>query len=300
MKNQIILDQIEKTIKKKRLMHAYLLEGKNKIEMKIASNRLIQSVFCQEKVDGLPCGRCSSCMRVISRIHPDVLILKPNGANIRVDDVRAVLIEMSKTSMEGGYKALLIEEAEKMNASSSNALLKFLEEPLGKKLLVLETENKGHILPTILSRVGSFHFLPMDKDELANGLKKEGVQSDLASDVSVLVDTLEEGKALAEEEGFQELRERVLAWGNLVLKKDGRAFINVSTSISPFIDSMKNEEKKQAQDRFFILARHFFEGQPNRQILGNALSKIEEAKVRVGRNVVFRYALESMTLDLLN
>ena len=92
--------------------------------------------------------------------HPDLMALA-RGMNektgraygeILVDDVRAVPLFLRKTAAEGGWRVVVIDEAETLNRNAQNALLKILEEPPPRTLLILIAQSAGALIPTIRSR----------------------------------------------------------------------------------------------------------------------------------------------------
>lgn len=86
--------------------------------------------------------------------HPDYSELSPeeDKKNISIDQVRSLIQQLSRTSHQGGYKIVVIYPAEAMNIAASNALLKTLEEPQGKTLVILCSHQPSRLLPTIISR----------------------------------------------------------------------------------------------------------------------------------------------------
>lgn len=89
---------------------------------------------------------------------------------IRVEDAQDVLKTLSLKSYEGGYKILIIWQADKMNISSSNKLLKIIEEPPQKTLIILITENEENILQTIKSRCQTIHLGALSEEVISKAL----------------------------------------------------------------------------------------------------------------------------------
>ncbi len=89
---------------------------------------------------------------------------------IRVEDAQEVLKTLALKSYEGGYKILIIWQADKMNISSSNKLLKIIEEPPQKTLILLVTENEENILQTIKSRCQTIHLGALSEDIISKTL----------------------------------------------------------------------------------------------------------------------------------
>ena len=145
----LVFAQLKKSIKHGRIAHAYLFEGEKGTGKHEVGIWLAQHLFCTQMKDNLPCGKCNNCQRIEKKGHPDVLVIEPEGQTIKVDQIRRLQTEFSRSGYESRKKVFLIKEAEKMNSSAANSLLKFLEEPPGDFLAVLETDAVGRILPTI-------------------------------------------------------------------------------------------------------------------------------------------------------
>jgi DNA polymerase-3 subunit delta' len=94
----------------------------------------------------------------------------PRAAFITVNAIREIRRESSMSSFEAGKKIFIISEAEKMNASASNALLKILEEPPAETLFFLTTTRIDQLLPTIISRCQSIRCELLQDDEIARAL----------------------------------------------------------------------------------------------------------------------------------
>jgi len=107
-------------------------------------------------------------------VQPDVLIIEPLADNdkekketaITVDQIRQVRRQSSLSSCGEGYKIALIDQAEKMTAEAANCLLKTLEEPAGRSVLILITSAPNLLLTTIVSRCQVIKFLPVANKEM--------------------------------------------------------------------------------------------------------------------------------------
>jgi len=85
-------------------------------------------------------------------IHPDVVEIDPPANQIRVDDAQTIVDEVYRSPLEGERKVILVFDAERMNDAAANKLLKTLEEPPQRAVLVLVTAGADQLLPTIRSR----------------------------------------------------------------------------------------------------------------------------------------------------
>lgn len=155
-----------------RLPHAILLKGAQGIGKFDFAMNLAQSLLCQQPLpDGAACEACPSCHWFSQEAHPDFRLLQPDAQSeaeeddereggrkkkpsrqISVDQVRALSDFANQSAHQGGYRVVLIHPAEAMNTNAANALLKTLEEPSGRMLIILVSHKPQQLLPTILSR----------------------------------------------------------------------------------------------------------------------------------------------------
>ncbi|MBU2884149.1 DNA polymerase III subunit delta' [Gilvimarinus agarilyticus] len=137
-----------------RLPHAVMLAGPRGLGKRHFARVMAQYLLCQSPRSESACGHCKSCELNKAGTHPDFALVTPEepGKAIRVDDIRALAETQGKTAQQSGYKVVVLEPAEAMNNNAANALLKTLEEPAQKTLLVLVTDAPSAVLPTIRSR----------------------------------------------------------------------------------------------------------------------------------------------------
>ncbi|HUI49675.1 MAG TPA: hypothetical protein VL119_13335 [Acidimicrobiia bacterium] len=117
---------------------------------------------------------------VLRGVHPDVVEFEPSGASYRVrEDVRErILPEAARAPIEGDRKVLVLFEAERLRGNqneSANAMLKTLEEPPDRTVVVLVTAAPDDLLPTIRSRCQRLDFDPIADDDVRAVLEREGV-----------------------------------------------------------------------------------------------------------------------------
>lgn len=136
---------------RRKISHAYILEGGSEEERKELALGVAKMLLCEHHTG---CGNCSSCHAIEHGTHPDVVMITHEKPDlIRIDDIRKQLVEdIQIRPYRGEYKIYIVEDAEKMNESAQNALLKTLEEPPSYGLIFLLTVNAEGFLPTILSR----------------------------------------------------------------------------------------------------------------------------------------------------
>ena len=133
--------------------------------------------------------------KVSSGGHPDMLTIsrpfdESKGrykSEIPVDDIRKVAPFLRSTSSNGGWRVVLIDDANHMNRNGQNAILKILEEPPKKTLLILVTHGAGGLLPTIRSRCRFIGFQPLNESDLLSILEKGADTPLMPADKDILV-----------------------------------------------------------------------------------------------------------------
>lgn len=127
-----------------------------------------QCLLCLSPVGGVACGKCKGCLLMQAGSHPDLKIVEPEeaGKAIKIDQIRSVVDFGSKSAQFGGYRVIIISPTESMNVNASNALLKSLEEPGPKTIMLLVSHQTSGVLATIKSRCQSLDF-PLPSNEQA-------------------------------------------------------------------------------------------------------------------------------------
>lgn len=143
------------------LPHALLLCGVAGLGKLRFANALAQSLLCaRPDAHGIACGACSPCRLFLAGSHPDISRVSPEeeGKSISIDQVRALREFNALSSYGGGHKVVLIEPADLMTMAAANALLKTLEEPAGKTLIMLITMRPSSLPATVRSRCQRLDF----------------------------------------------------------------------------------------------------------------------------------------------
>lgn len=153
LEQPIAVKILKNSIQKNKLVHAYLFEtnGYNKKEEFI--NSFIKSLLCPNNFFAYNnCNNCQICKMIDDKCYPEIKIINPDGLWIKKEQLDDLQQEFSKKAIFGNKKIYIINEAEKMNASAANSILKFLEEPVPNIIAILVTDNIYQLLDTIISR----------------------------------------------------------------------------------------------------------------------------------------------------
>jgi len=192
---------------KKRLVHAYILEGPRGVGKGAVAKNFAKMILCESE-DKI-CGQCRHCQMIENEGHVNVFRVIPEGQSIRKEQIQALQTEFSKKAAEDCAKIYIIEDADKMSVSASNSLLKFLEEPLSEAYALLLTQNKEKLLPTIRSRAVCLSFKGLMSEDLIKQYEEAGIVK-YTSLVAALTQNIYEAKELSESENFASMIDLIL------------------------------------------------------------------------------------------
>ena len=144
-----VINFLEKSYFEDRLVHAYLFFGGGKAEKINVAKKFAKMVLKGDEIT----------RRLIdSDEHANVIMVRPDGKNIKKEQIVFLKTEIAKKSIEDRAKIYIIEDADKMSISATNSLLKFLEEPAADVYIILISPSKEVLLPTIVSRCVNLGF----------------------------------------------------------------------------------------------------------------------------------------------
>jgi len=148
-------DRIGAALQSERMPHAVLLHGPQGVGKERFAGALAAALFCAQRGPSLTaCGACAECALSRAGSHPDLYWLRPleDRKSISVDQVREACEQLGMTSMRRGYRIAIVAPAQAMTVNAQNALLKTLEEPAPRTLLILVTARPSGLLATLRSR----------------------------------------------------------------------------------------------------------------------------------------------------
>jgi len=149
--------------------HAYLLCGPEGIGKEHLATKLTQALACE--APSPPCGVCDNCRRVLAGEHPDVRVIRGTENAISIDQVRELRRFLSLTPFQAQRRIALLLGFDEATTEAANALLKSLEEPPARSVLILTTTSPQAILPTILSRCQVYHLRRIPTADIQTALE---------------------------------------------------------------------------------------------------------------------------------
>jgi DNA polymerase-3 subunit delta' len=160
-----------------KLAHALLITGLPGLGKRQLAVNLAHALLCDRRLpDDRACGSCRACRLAEQGAHPDLFVVGPEegGRQIKVDQVRALIEQLSLRGQYGGYRVGLIDPADRMNSSAANALLKTLEEPPAGVLLLLTAARPSLLPATIRSRCQALELAAPAPDVARQWLQSHG------------------------------------------------------------------------------------------------------------------------------
>ena len=127
------------------------------------------------------CGSCNECRSVRTGAHPDVEVIRTEGLSIKVEDVRELLTRVSWAPSMGGWRVVVMEDADRLTESAANALLKAIEEPGTRTVWLLCAPTLHDVLPTIRSRCRHLQLRTPSTTDVADVLQnRDGISAQMA------------------------------------------------------------------------------------------------------------------------
>ncbi len=131
------------------MTHAWLFTGPPGSGRSVAARAFAAALQCER---GAGCGHCEACTQALSGAHPDVAVIVPEGLHLKIKEAREVITRSSRAPTRGRWQVTVIEDADRMEERTSNTLLKAVEEPPPRGVLLLCAPSVEDLLPTIRSR----------------------------------------------------------------------------------------------------------------------------------------------------
>ncbi len=239
----VVMKRLQGAFEKDRLAHAYLFEGPTGSGVTEITHFFVKLLLCETPSQNVPCETCRSCRLYNSGNHPNIVFIKPDGQNIKIDQIRELIYNMNKTGFSSGRKIYVIEEADRMNNASANALLKFLEEPEFNVTAILLTERVNAIMSTIRSRCQLVSFQPLSRSKLIEQLLEGGMTGSMAATVSMLTQSVDEAIELSADEAFIQQRKTVLKLVEVVNGNVHEALLLLQSEWLPLFKEKEDAER---------------------------------------------------------
>lgn len=153
--NLNFLSIVDKIVSSNRISHAYIIQLKNYDDDFVLVMSFVKAILCKEKrkvSEFSGCKLCNICNLIDNDNYPDLCVIEPEGKEIKKSQLVGLQKEFNNKSLLDNKRIYILKEADKLNESAANTILKFLEEPSDDIVAILVTTNRYKMLETILSR----------------------------------------------------------------------------------------------------------------------------------------------------
>ena len=306
-----VVELLKAGAKAGRIAHAYLFHGPAGVGKKKAALIFSRFLNCERSRDGEPCDVCTSCHKIKSGGHPDVIEIRPDGSAIKIAQIRALQGRAYYKCYEGAYKVLIIDDADAMTIEAANSLLKILEEPPAQTVFILLAEDKGRIPDTILSRSQLVSFSPLDEAMIKNILAQRGIRD--AAPLAIARGSVGKALQLLEKADYGELRDNVerllqelktggyheiMSWAEKTEKGEDRLEVMLDLLAGHYRDVMHREIFNGATAAKTGDLQPEWDDRIKRSC--QALEEIDQAFGKLKQNANARLVLEVLLLNLRN
>ncbi|WP_173911377.1 DNA polymerase III subunit delta' [Acinetobacter sp. Marseille-Q1618] len=297
--------------------HGLLLYGKKGCGKHAFAQHFLSWVLCLNKQSHAACGECSSCLWLKSDTHPNYVYIstdednKKQNAKIKIEKIREILPFVQQTV--DGWRVIVIEPAEALNIASANALLKTLEEPGEKVVIILLAEHYLKLPATIRSRLQHFA-LDRISLEQAQAYLQNHFTTASTQQIQLLMNLSNQmplqAMQLAEKDWLNRRAEFVQDWQKLVMQKSmPMQFATKWNKELNFQDFMEMFEyllgdvvaiKLQQTIKNTDLALNILAEQYALEVLFSIYEGLQQSKRNADQNVQTNLMIDQLSIQLMN
>jgi DNA polymerase III subunit delta' len=340
--NTQAVEILKRSIQQDRMPHAMIFAGPAGVGKCTLALLVAQYLNCLSPLNNNACGVCSPCQRIMAIIesrhqecrkgekfcgtcpicraktksHPDIRLVEPEKTTISIDQIRDVIGEIAFQPLEARYRVVIFDPAEQMRLEAHNSLLKTLEEPPSRTIMILVTTNPYLLLETIRSRSRILHFGEIPQEQIMHHLmKKEGKPEEDARMAAAL-----SGGSLAaaldfNTTEFRTIREQAFQFVSLLVTRG--AFLDVS-NLAAKISKDKDAFQIWIESATALLQDLYYSGiaaervgqrdvldilsalrqKTNHSLLVNAIEGMRKLKNDLQYNVNRQIALEALFISI--
>ncbi len=172
-----------------RLPHGLLFFGPDGVGKSLFARGVAAALNCRQKRAGEPlfaCSECVSCRKITHGNHADFTVVAPQNGVLKIARIRQLIKELEYPPYEAAMRVVVLEDAHAMGREAANALLKTLEEPRPRNLLILTADSSGQMLATISSRCQQVPFTPLQPSAVVDILLRHGIAENEAELLALL------------------------------------------------------------------------------------------------------------------
>ena len=277
------------------MTHAWLFTGPPGSGRSSAAVAFAAALICPNN----GCGTCIDCRTAMAGGHADVEIIRTEGLSIKIDEVRELLQRVAWSPSVGGWRVVVMEDADRLTESAANAMLKAIEEPGTRTVWLLCAPTLHDVLPTIRSRCRHLQLRTPSTDDVAEVLTRRYDISPGMADFAARVSQGHIGRArhLATDESIRGRRNTIMKLP-LTITDIASAFKAAATLVELATEEANTQSEARDEKESQELAQAWGQGATGRGMAtgGSKALKEKEQKSRATRMV--RDSLDGALLDI--
>jgi len=279
------------------MTHAWVFTGPPGSGRSNAAIAFAQALICPNS----SCGTCNECKSAANGAHPDVEIIRTEGLSIKIDEVRELLTRVTWAPSMGGWRVVVMEDADRLTESAANALLKAIEEPGNRTVWLLCAPTLHDVLPTIRSRCRHLQLVTPSNAAVAQVLQtRDGISPNMA-DFAARVSQGHIGRAryLAKNESVRNTRNTIIKLP-LTLQGISSAFAAAQTLVDLATDQATIAAEARNEKEIDDLSLAYGKGATGRGMAtgGSKAIKDLEKEQKTRQTRMIRDGLDAALLDI--
>lgn len=231
--NARVVEVLRRAVRQNRLPHALIFAGPDGVGKRTLALMLARMLNCHAQEAERPCGRCGPCRKILAESHPDVRVvtIKSDRKYIDIEQARELTGEIAYQPFEARFRVVVLDPADQMQAPAANSLLKTLEEPASRTVLILVTARPYMLLVTVRSRARILQFGTIAPAQIEEYMVQRMGKKRPEARLAALFSMGSLGAALQfDSDSFREARAKALRYAHLLLGKG--SFAQVSALVS--------------------------------------------------------------------
>lgn len=284
--NDKIKKQLKQAVDLNKTSHSYLFLGISGIGKKMIAKEFAKMILCENEEKY--CGNCKSCIEFDSNNNPDFQLIQPDGASLKIDQIRQMQKKILEAPIISKNKVYIIDDADLMTTEAQNCLLKTLEEPPEFVTIILIGSRENSFLSTIKSRCTIIKFQEIENEQIKEYFSKNYEISNISEEMLDIY-----GGSIGKAE---ELKDKQELFSNIIeiIKK-------IKILELPEILKKADIIYKSQEDKIDILEAmnvtlYKMSKQDNRYL--NCIDIVEDTKKRLNANANYNMSIDNMLFKI--
>jgi DNA polymerase-3 subunit delta' len=288
-----VIDTLQAAVAGEGMSHAWLFTGPPGSGRSVAARAFAAALQCASR----GCGSCDQCSLVLHRTHPNVVFVTPEGLSISVSEARDVVHRASLSTTGGGWRVVLIEDADRLTERAANVWLKAIEEPEPRSVFLLCAPSADDLPPTIRSRCRLVTLRLPSADDVAHVLiTRDGVDEAMAHwAAAAAMGHVGRARALAVDETARTQRNEVLEMPRR-LGTVGEALAAAADLVAVAEEASERTAAAAAKDETDAFTQVVGKGRGTAGLYSDLAKRQKSRETRVRRDVLDRALVDLAAL----